>query len=160
MTEIKSLDLREFITNSVSEVFDTMLALEVESIDGDQTDHDSENHIVGSVSFAGVVMGNLNLHVGENFARQMTAAMLDMETDEINGDEEIHDAIGELCNMICGDLKSRLCDSGLTCELSIPLIATGKEFAIEPQSWDRNERYGFRCRQHTALVEIFMKAVN
>lgn len=160
MAEIKSLDLREFITNSVSEVFDTMLSMEVESIDGDQMDLNYGSHIVGSVSFAGVVMGSLNLHVGERFARQMTAVMLDMETDEIDGDEEIHDAIGELCNMICGDLKSRLCDSGLTCELSIPLIASGKEFAIEPQGWDRNERYGFRSHQHTALVEIFMKSVN
>ena len=160
MTEINHLDLKGFITNAVREVFDTMLAMEVEAIDSDQMDQTNGSHIVGSVGFAGVVMGNLNLHVDEAFARQMTAAMLDMETDEIDGDKEIHDAIGELCNMICGDLKSRLCDSGLTCELSIPLIATGKEFAVEPKGWNRSERYGFRSHQHIALVEIFMKSAN
>ena len=160
MTDINSLDLKEFITKAVRQVFDTMLSMEVEPIDGDQTDHNNGNHIVGSVGFAGVVTGNLNLHVGQAFARQMTAAMLDMETEEIDGDEEIHDAIGELCNMICGDLKSRLCDAGLTCELSIPLIASGKEFAIEPKGWNRSERYGFRSQQQTALVEIFMKSAN
>ena len=32
MSEINSLDLNEFITNAVSDVFDTMLSMEVESV--------------------------------------------------------------------------------------------------------------------------------
>ena len=160
MVAIHSLDLQEFTTTAVSDVFDTMLSMGVEFFDGNQQVNINGSHIVGTVSFAGVVMGNLNLYVSEEFARQVTACMLDMETDEIDGDEEIHDVIGELCNMICGNLKSRLCDSGLTCELSIPSITCGKAFTIEPKGWDRSERYGFRNQQHTALVEIYMKLAN
>jgi chemotaxis protein CheX len=105
-------------------------------------------------------MGNLNMHVNNDFAHEMTAAMLDMETDEIDGDEEVHDVIGEVCNMICGDLKSRLCDSNLTCELSIPSITAGKEFSIESRGWDRSESYAFRNKQHTATVVVYIKAGN
>jgi CheY-specific phosphatase CheX len=160
MTAINSLDLKEYIANAVRDVFDTMLSMEVETVDVPSLANQNGNRIVGTIGFAGLVMGQLNLHVTEAFARQMTAAMLDMAIDEIEGNEEIHDVIGELCNMVCGDLKSRLCDAGLTCELSIPSIASGKEFTIEPKGWARNEKYGFRNNQHTALVEIFMKAVN
>jgi len=149
-----------FISNVVANVFDTMLSMEVESIEGQPAETNHGNHIVGSVSFAGAVLGNLNLHVDEEFACLMTAAMLGMEIDEIEGDEEVHDVIGELCNMICGDLKSKLCDAGLTCELSIPSITSGKSFKIESRGWERSEHYGFRSHDHTALVAVYMKSVN
>jgi len=160
MTSINSLDLKGFITNAICDVFDTMLSMDVETIEEASLVNQNGNRIVGSIGFAGLVMGNLILHVEEVFARLMTAAMLDMEADEIEGNEDIHDVIGELCNMICGDLKSRLCDAGLTCELSIPSITSGKEITIEAQGWERSERYGFCSQQHTALVEIFMKSAN
>jgi CheY-specific phosphatase CheX len=89
--------------------------------------------IVGSVSFAGKAMGSINLHFSEAFARLVTAAMLDMDEDDIEGDEEVHDVVGELSNMVGGDLKSRLCDAGLTCELSIPTITSGREFGSNPK---------------------------
>ena len=160
MTLMNSLDLKEFIANAIRDVFDTMLSMDVETVDVPSLANQNGRRIVGSIGFAGVVMGHLNLHVEEAFARRMTAAMLGMKIDEIEGNEEIHDVIGEMCNMICGDLKSRLCDAGLTCELSIPSITSGKEFTIEPRGWARSERYGFRNDQHTALVEIFMKSGN
>ena len=160
MSGVNSLDLKEFITNAVNNVFDTMLSMQVESATDAQPENYNGGHIVGTVSFAGKVLGNLNLHVGEEFAVQMTAAIFGMETDEIDDDEEIHDVIGEVCNMIGGDLKSRLCDSGLTCELSIPSITTGKEFKIETKGWDRSARFGFSSNQHTARVEVFIKTGN
>jgi len=160
MTLINSLDLKDYIANAVRDVFDTMLSMEVETVDSSSMVNQNGNRIVGSIGFAGLVMGQLNLYVEEAFARRMTAAMLDMAIDEIEGNEEIHDVVGELCNMICGDLKSRLCDVGLICELSIPLIIFGKEFMIEPRGWACSERYGFRNNRHTALVEIFMKSGN
>ena len=129
MSEINSLDLKELVTNAVSDVFDTMLSMQVESVAAGQAGNQNGGQIVGTVSFAGKVLGNLNLHVDEAFGMEMTAAMLGMETDEIEGTEEVHDVIGEVCNMIGGDLKSRLCDSGLTCELSIPSINVLQAFA-------------------------------
>jgi chemotaxis protein CheX len=137
-----------------------MLSMEVKSVEGKTLENGNGKHIVGSVGFAGAVLGNLNLHVDQEFACEMTAAMLGMEVDEIEGDEEVHDVIGELCNMICGDLKSRLCDAGLPCDLSIPSITTGKAFTIESRGWERSEQFGFQSQNHTALVAVYMKAVN
>jgi chemotaxis protein CheX len=132
--------------------------MEIKNVDAQlQEVAEDGEHIVGSVGFAGLVMGNVNVFVGQDFARQMTAAMLGMEEDEIESDEEIHDVVGELCNMIGGALKSKLCDAGMSCSLSIPCITSGNNFKIESKGWDRNERFGFRNHRHTALVEVYMK---
>ena len=161
MTEINALDLKTFVMNSVNDVFGTMLSMRVENVEAQLQEVAEEgNHIVGSVGFAGLVMGNVNVFVGNDFARRMTAAMLGMEEDEIESDEEVHDVVGELCNMIGGNLKSKLCDAGMACNLSIPSITSGNNFKIESKGWDRNETFGFRNGGHTALVEVYMKLAN
>jgi chemotaxis protein CheX len=160
MTSVNALDLKAYILNAVGDVFDTMLSMEVQSVEGHAMEKRNRNYIVGSVGFAGKVMGNLNLCVEEAFARRMTAAMLDIKIEDSIDESEIHDVIGELCNMICGGLKSRLCDYGLACELSIPSVTVGKEFKIEPKGWDRSERYEFCNHQDTARVETYIKSGN
>ena len=160
MGQINTLDLKTFISNAVIGVFDAMLSMDVEFVDGALYRAAEGTQIVGSVSFAGKAMGSINIHVSGSFARIITAAMLDMEEDEIEDDEEIHDVVGELSNMIGGDLKSRLCDAGLTCELSIPTITSGKEFSVEPKGWARHEGFVFNCRTQTGLVDVFLKSVN
>jgi len=141
----------------MDEVFDTMLSMDIELADGGvQADVDGER-IVGSVGFAGKAVGSVNIQVNEAFARSITAAMLGMEEDEIEGDEEIHDVIGELSNMVGGDLKSRLCDGGLDCELSIPSITTGSDFRMEIKGWERHENLIFRHQEQFALVDVYVK---
>lgn len=157
MREINTLDLKEFLTNAIGSVFDMMLSMEAEFIDLDFQSPAGDSRIAGTVSFAGKVMGNINIQVNEAFARVMTAAILDIELDEIGGEEEIYDVIGEVSNMIGGDLKSRLCDAGYFCELSIPSITSGHNYKIASKNWVRHESVDFRCRQHTGRVEVYIK---
>jgi len=157
MATINTLDLKFFVANAVSEVFDTMLSLEIEAIDADSRENLDGNRIVGSVSFVGEVMGSVNIQVNDAFAHIMTAAMLGMEVEEIDGDEEVYDVIGEMSNMLGGDLKSRLCDAGLPCELSIPSVMSGSDYKIESFKWSRHERFAFQHKQYTILVEVYIK---
>ena len=158
MTDINTLDLKTFITNAVNGVFDTMLSMEIEACDEDFHSNSHGKRIVGSVSFAGKVMGNVIIHVNEDFARLITAAMLGMETDEIEGDEDVYDVIGELSNMIGGDLKSRFCDADLDCQLSIPSITSGGDFRIDSKGWARREGLVFRNERNITLVEAYIKS--
>ena len=155
MGEINALDLKGMTTAALIGVFDTMLSMEVEVLAAPRK-MDGER-IVGSVSFAGKVMGSVNLLVSKIFARIITAAMLDMDEDEIEEDEEINDVMGELSNMIGGDLKSRFCDAGLKCELSIPTTTSGADFKIDVKGWAKHEIFVFGYQQHTALVEVYLK---
>ena len=157
MKEINSLNLKELVINAVNNVFDMMLDMEVEISDADSQEIVHDNKIVGSVSFAGDLMGSVSIHVSDTFARIMAAAMLGMEVEEIEG-EEVNDVIGELSNMIGGDLKSRFCDLGFPCELSIPSVTSGSDFKIESKDWMQRECFAFCHQQHTALVDVFIKS--
>ena len=161
MTGIHDVDLKSFVTNSMQSVFDTMLSMRIEAEDPPQRESvTTGNHIVGTVGFAGKVMGNVNVFVSRDFAREIAAAMLGMSVDDLGSDEEVHDVIGEVCNMVGGDLKSRLCDAGLTCSLSIPSITFGNSFRVESKGWDRHELLGFRNSHNSALLEIYVKNSN
>jgi len=161
MTGIHDVDLKSFVTNSMQSVFDTMLSMRIEAEDPPQRESvTTGNHIVGTVGFAGKVMGNVNVFVSRDFAREIAAAMLGMSVDDLGSDEEVHDVIGEVCNMVGGDLKSRLCDAGLTCSLSIPSITFGNSFRVESKGWDRHELLGFRNSHNSALIEIYVKNSN
>ena len=160
MNQIDALDLKAHVSNALADVFDAMLSINLTFPNEASQSNSDGTQIVGSVSFAGKAMGSINLRLNENFARQITAAMLDMDEGEIEGDEEIHDVVGELSNMIGGDLKSRLCDAGLTCELSIPTITSGREFEIEPKGWTRHERLVFSYQDQTGLVDVYLKSEN
>ena len=158
MATINTLDLKTFISNATKNVFTTMLSMDVEPVNVNIHQPEAGKYVVGSVCFAGTLMGSINIRVNDDFARRMTAAMLGMEVDEIEGDEEVHDVIGELCNMIGGNLKSRLCDIGFPCQLSIPCITYGISFMIQSKDWARKELLAFRYQEHTALVEVYMKS--
>jgi len=160
MNQLNTLDLKSSVSNAVTGVFAAMLDMAVTFIDEAPSSSPDDMQIVGSVSFAGKAMGSINLRFGGSFARQISAAMLDMDEDEIEGDEEVHDVVGELSNMIGGDLKSRLCDAGLTCELSIPTITSGKEFQVQPKGWTRHERFVFNYQTQTGVVDVYLKSVN
>ena len=157
MGDIDALDLEMFVTTAVKDVFDTMLSMEISKIPPEKAFLGHGPQIVGTVSLAGAILGNVNVHFGHDFAYEITAAMLGMTTEDIDSDEEVHDVIGEVCNMVGGNLKSRLCDSGFICELSIPSITAGSDFSIESKGWQRHERYGFQNHEDSALVEVFMK---
>lgn len=160
MSGIHSIDLKSFVTNTVKGVFKTMLSMQMEPEEPPCPQDPAGEHIVGTVGLAGGVMGTVGIHVGREFAREMTASMLGMDPADIEGDEEVNDVIGEVCNMVGGDLKSRLCDAGMPCSLSIPTITFGRNFKIESKGWERHEQFGFRNSHHSALIEVFIKAAN
>ncbi len=158
MTDIQTVDLRSFVTHSMHSVFETMLSMNLAAEDPPQRESvTTGNHIVGTVGFAGKVMGNVSVFVSRDFAQEIAAAMLGMSVDDIGSDEEVHDVIGEVCNMVGGNLKSKLCDAGLTCSLSIPSITFGNSFRVESKGWDRYELMGFRNSHNSALIEIYVK---
>lgn len=158
MDEIMALDLKSLVTNTIYEVFDTMLSMEIRRNEEECRKTKSGLRFVGSVSFAGEVMGNVNIRLNEIFARIITRAMLRMDSGENVMDEDIEDVIGELSNIVCGDLKSRFCDIGFPCELSIPSVTSGSDFKIESMNWMRYECVAFKHKEHLIDVEIYIKS--
>jgi len=109
------------------------------------------------VNFVGPLMGNFSIHVGREFSRQMTAAMLGIEQEEVEGKDDVKDVISELCNIIGGNLKSKFCDSGMVCELSTPTLTAGSNFKIKIKDMVRQDRFSFRYGDTPIVVEVALK---
>ena len=157
ISKINALDINARLSEAVIDVFDTMLSLKLEPADAVTADSLEGIRNAGSVSFAGNATGMVSIHAGDSFSREMAAAKLGMEVEEIEGDEEIRDMLTEMGNIVGGNLKSAFTDAGLMCALSTPSFTSGTEFKIEALNMDNYERFAFRCGENTIFVEMGVK---
>ena len=155
--KINSVDIPTTVINSVIDVYYTMLSMEIETIPEVPPDFREDKRTVGTVSFAGDVHGLFNIQVNDNFARTMAAAMLGIEEDEIESEEEVFDVIREMSNIIGGNLKSAFVDVGLSCALSTPSITNGLDFRVESLNIIKTQRFLFNCNGHTIIIDAGIK---
>jgi len=155
--KLNSLSYRDRIEAAVIEVFDTMVSMDVESTDPVSAASLDGLRNTASVCFGGDATGIVNIQVGDEFSRIMAASMLGMVPEEIEGQEEIVDLLGELSNIIGGSLKSALTDAGLACALATPSFTTGTDFEIELLNLERYERLAFKHGDHSVFVEMGIK---
>jgi flagellar motor switch protein FliN len=155
--KVNALDYKTQVTEAVIDVFDTMLSTRLETTNTIPPDSLESTRNVGSVSFAGDATGMVSIHVGDKFTRELTADMLGMEVEEVKGEAEIKDMMGELGNIVGGNLKSAFTDAGLSCALSTPSFTTGTDFMIESLNMEKYERFAFRGGDNIVFVEMGVK---
>ncbi len=155
---IPSAEIRTYVTGHLETVFDTMLAMKAVPSASNNAPEISGERITGTVGMAGdSVTGQIYLHLTAPFAMNATAAMLGLKPEEISGDTEVNDVIGEVTNMIAGGLKSWLCDAGATCALTTPAVIRGNSFSVTPKPGVEFFCITFECQAIPGLVEVHIK---
>jgi chemotaxis protein CheX len=81
---------------------------------------------VGSVAVTGAWRGHVLLACPAQLARTAASAMFDVPAEELT-DDEVADALGELTNMIGGNVKSLLPGPG---RLSMPEVTVGSSDVV------------------------------
>jgi chemotaxis protein CheX len=150
-------DVGGFIKTHLVDVFSTML--QMTAVLSPQIDIPKmKERISGSVGFGGEkVNGAVYLHLSNGFAVRAAAAMLAFPPEEIPGDADVNDVVGEVSNMLTGGLKSYLCDAGALCAISTPGIIRGVSFEIEPMPDVQRTVLVFQCDDEPVVVEIHIK---
>lgn len=85
-------------------------------------------NITSMIGLGGTIRGMLAVHCPAVVARSITGLLLGMEVDELN--EDVKDAIGEIVNMVAGNLKVSYADADVELELAIPTSVIGESFRI------------------------------
>jgi CheY-specific phosphatase CheX len=158
-TSIDHLErIRTLTREAVLEVFQSMLSLDV----GIETSPaalppDPEGEVIGSVGFIGEATGVICLNAEVGLARTLTSRLLGIPPAEVDNGDMLNDVIGELSNMVAGYVKSRLCDGGLSCTLTIPSIVRGQQLSVEGPIQVTRTVLGFRTGNQPFLVEILFK---
>lgn len=151
-------DLDRIVEIAIEDVFRTMLKLEMHRHEGSQKWLNGEAHIAGGVGFIGGLTGVVYLYLGAGFAHQVTLSMIGMEPAEADAEELINDAVGEIANMVVGQVKSKFVERGVECQLTIPSIVRGSHFAIESvKNTTCSYCYFSTDRDERLLVETLLK---
>lgn len=80
------------------------------------------------VGLAGQLCGLLTIRCSEQAASTIASRMLGMNPEDV--DQEKWDAMGEVCNMVAGNFKSKLNGLGDNCMLSVPTVITGADYKL------------------------------
>jgi chemotaxis protein CheX len=150
-------EMNRLLDAAVEDVFSTMLSMKVERTRPEPGILNGDPHVAGAVAFNGRLTGVVYLHSTAACARRVTSRLLGIAADEIDGDEMVNDAMGELANMVVGHVKSRLSDQGMPCVLTIPSIVRGSNFSIEPVSHTERRVFAFSCEAGILVVEVLIK---
>jgi CheY-specific phosphatase CheX len=156
-TSTQTLDVRQFLAKHLVDVFETMLSLPAQLKSGDHVP-DFPTRVTGSVGFGGeTVTGAVYLHLSGEFAVHCASTMLGLPVEEITGEDEVNDVVGEMTNMLAGGLKSALCDAGNACAVSTPAIIRGIAYQIEALPEVQREMLTFQVGENPVLVEVHIK---
>ncbi|BCR06651.1 chemotaxis protein CheX [Desulfuromonas versatilis] len=132
-------------------VFETMICLPLTAEEPLPEGISSFNQSVsGLLGLSGDLKGMLCIHCPEAVAHSITAMLLGCEGDS----DEVCDAIGEIANMVAGNLKMAFAEAGKRLELSIPTAIAGKSYSVSAQSEGDRVTVPFQVPGGRFLVEL------
>ena len=140
----------EILAQIVQSVFATMMSLEVSTSDVPFNPHG--NRLTSSVYLTGGWNGAVFLECTSLQARQFAGLILAMDPPEMV-DDDVRDVLGELANMIGGNLKSGMA-AGV--QLSMPTVMEGNDYEMRVCGSEVLERLGFQCDQGNFWVTVLV----
>ena len=149
-------EVGSLLEGGITDVFDTMLGLNVHVLFPDEPCAEDEFYVAASVGFVGNVNGIVYIYLTPELARMLAGRLLNIDESEAGDDELVGDSVGELSNMIVGAVKSRLCDLGLACNLTIPSIVRGRGLNAGPVLSSESLRLAIVCNDHLIQVQLIM----
>lgn len=156
----KEADLVGHIVESIKKIFSTMIF--IDDIVDEYPLAKPESHFIASISgmvgLGGDFSGMVGIHIPIEFAKEATASMLGMELDELEGEDDIHDAVGEITNMLAGEIKMLFSANNLTVGLSTPSIISGSDYTVEVVSSGAAVVVPFNRNEHRFLATLQIEA--
>lgn len=126
----------EVLIAGAKEIFETMIFLDLKVVDH-VDEHADCDTVLGTITFTGDIEGCLGVNCGKECAQTIAASMLGMDSGDDLSSQDVHDAMGEVCNMVMGCIKASLTDDFGDIQVSIPTVVSGHEIAHD--MGDHNE---------------------
>jgi chemotaxis protein CheX len=150
-----SSQLGALIRSATCDVFSTMLSLQLEpSAPFANPKPLSESDVTALIGIAGDQQGFVSIHCTQAQAQEFTARLLGMERDEVTDTDSILDAMGELVNMVAGNVKSGYAACG-TLAISLPTVVMAKS-RVRVKAGAASTVVEFNGGASTFLVEVML----
>lgn len=150
------MDLQKHITDSTTEIFETMIMLDINAGDPVVEKINSfKCSVSGVIGLAGSCKGMLAIHLPDKVAMEITGSFLGVDVTEV--DDDVTDAIGELANMVAGNIKMILDEAGNNVTVSIPSCVHGDEYTMDSVCDSERVVIPFNIESGQFLVELQIK---
>ena len=137
-------------------IWASLLDLTLEKRDTSASDASNPRTFTGCVQITGAWEGAVLLHCPSPLAREATAIMFEMDIDAAS-DDEVKDALGELTNMIGGNVKALLPEP---CRLSLPSVTEGLDYSVTVPGSRAVTEVTFDCGGQTLSVTLLVRDFN
>lgn len=126
------------IYTSVLKIFESMLGVEPQFVSLEQEKTALHNQgIAAIVGYTGETEGSVIFTCDPTLAAKLAALML-MEDAIDPASADVDDAMGEIGNMVAGQLKNLVYESGNEVQLSIPVVIRNGDYRLQiPDVYDR-----------------------
>jgi len=104
----------------------------------------------GCVQITGAWEGAVTVHCSEALARLLTAAMFMVGVEDTTP-EEVADALGELANMVGGNVKALLPEP---CRISLPAVADGMDYRLSVPGARPVSAVTWTCQGEPLMVRL------
>ncbi len=149
-------ELGALVRSATCDVFSTMLSLPLEaSAPFANPKPLSESDVTALIGIAGDRQGFVAIHCTHAQAREFTARLLGMERDEVTDTDSILDAMGELVNMVAGNVKSGYAPCGLLA-ISLPTVVMTPKSVVRVKAGSASTVVEFSGCADTFRVEVML----
>ncbi len=112
---------------ATSEVFEMMAGVRLEI--GPTPADEPKGELTAMVGLAGALCGMLTIRCSKSVSGRLASQMLG--GDAASNPSTARDALGELCNMVAGNFKSKISGLADTCLLSVPTVISGEDYSMD-----------------------------
>lgn len=140
------------ISQFVTDIWSALLNMEVSLSDKPFAPKGKDNTLAGCVQIAGEWQGTVTLYAPKELGKKVAANMFSIDETEID-DQQTQDVIGELTNIIAGNIKAIL---PAPCSISLPSVATTDHDLYHPGS-ETVTAVNFDCEGHPFLVVMLQE---
>lgn len=160
MEKINQDQLVAAICGATADVCATMLGIEMTPgaayVEGSAAS--ALDGVVALIGLAGNWVGTGSLCCSAEFACRICAQLLMTEAASVN--EEVLDAVGEVTNMIIGNVKTVIEEILGPLGLSIPTVIFGHNFTTRSPGNSDWVVVPFRCGNEELLIKVFLAPAN
>ena len=146
------MDIQDKMIDATKEIFSTMIMMDI-SLEEVMDSHGKlTDTITAMIGLAGTHRGVLAVHFPYSVAMAITSAFLMMDVEEMNDD--VHDAMGEIANMLGGNVKTILSEKGRDIDLSMPSTISGSEYSFQSDNDVEKVIVRFGTEKGSFMVEL------
>jgi chemotaxis protein CheX len=138
------------ITQLVESVWNSLLGYSVQPALERSVETGTADYLTGCIPITGDWTGNVMLHCHRALTAEAASAIFGLPPEEITF-ELMQDALGELTNIIGGNLKALF---GGKCYLGLPTVTTGHDYALRVLASGSVLRASFESHGQPFQVEI------